>query len=1107
MSLLALWLHRQQLQHYNKTITDVVLPALSSKATADHWIPDSGAMTHVTGRREAFVSIGPPPPNTRILGVGGATAVQGMGTVQLPIVVDGFCKTFSIDNVLYAPDLPFNIISVKKLCLNKDGTPTGIGVDFNGPYCEIIRRSTDQLIARADCLDSDLYTLKLQGSPTTNEKHVYAAKVTNNEDLYTWHRRLGHLKENRLRRLLKRTLGITFPSDLMERCEPCCKATLVRRNYITPGKRATTPLQRVFLDVGGPVSYHKGKAVHRYWLVIVDDYSRYRWVYLMQHKSDVNGFYREWKDWAENHFDCKVGAVRSDNGGEFTNDMLTSLHRATGADVELTAPYNPAQNGVAERSMGILLNAVRSILFDTNLPEYCFGEVLKTVCKLNNYSPTSANGDRCPHEVLFQEDPPLRELRAIGCECWKSLPHNPSMGKIDSRGDKCYLLGYGNGSHQYRVWNSIYKRIELVRDLDWKETLFPDPEVKIPETVHRPAVEDDALIHERINDLSRHKLDDLPSAYSTRSKKRMRFEGENSMSTATLIPTLVTEAGDVNEELRLRDPDIDTQSVTTQIEQLKSEGDGEFVSLIASLICSMERNQGNEWMALPAEIVKSLDLFEPKTYKAAITGADKEIWSVSIKEECDSLEENKTWTVVARPTHQRVLSGKYVFKIKTNSSGQPDRYKARWVARGFEQEYGVDFKETFASVVKPMSYRVLFAIACALNWQIDQMDVKTAFLYGKIDAEVYVELPPNLESKYPANSVCKLNKALYGLKQAPKICIFVHGKERLVIGVYVDDLLIMGENREAIDRLKIKLQTRFKMTDLGPATYYLGIKLTRQWNQWGNKLCLSQKAYIKKILKDFKMEDANGVATPMADVSLAPHEDINYSADPELRKWYQSAVGSLMYLMLSTRPDIAYAVSQLSRFSANPTEKHKVAVKHVLRYLKQTIDYGLVFDSSNKGKGLMGYTDANWARDHDRRSTGGFVFMLFGTIITWSSKRQATVALSSCEAEYIAETEAAKEAIWLRRLLQHFNYLGPITVTIKGDNRGALALAKNPEFHARTKHIDIRYHFVRQKVEEGLVELEWTGTAANIADGMTKPLGRAVFDKFRGEIGMRVISD
>jgi hypothetical protein len=214
-----------------------------------------------------------------------------------------------------------------------------------------------------------------------------------------------------------------------------------------------------------------------------------------------------------------------------------------------------------------------------------------------------------------------------------------------------------------------------------------------------------------------------------------------------------------------------------------------------------------------------------------------------------------------------------------------------------------------------------------------------------------------------------------------------------------------------------------------------------------------------------------------------------------------------MYLMLCTRPDIAYAVSQLSRFSANPTSNHKDAVKHVFRYLKGTINQGLVFDSANKEQGLLGYTDANWARDHDRRSTGGYVFMLFGTIITWSSKRQATVALSSCEAEYIAETEAAKEAIWLRRLLGSLGHTGPTAVKILGDNRGALALAKNPEYHSRTKHIDIRYHFVRQKVREELVELEWTGTASNFADGMTKPLGATAFVKFRQAIGMDVVQD
>lgn len=274
-----------------------------------------------------------------------------------------------------------------------------------------------------------------------------------------------------------------------------------------------------------------------------------------------------------------------------------------------------------------------------------------------------------------------------------------------------------------------------------------------------------------------------------------------------------------------------------------------------------------------------------------------------------------------------------------------------------------------------------------------------------------------------------------------------------------------------------------------------------------NQLCLSQKAYITKILKDFNLfgHEFSPVGTPMEpNLTLLPAEE-GYLASEKDRKWYQSAVGSLMYLMLCTRPDIAYAISQLSRFAANPTEKHKTAVKHLFRYLKGTSGFGLVFDSSHRDRGLFGYTDANWARDHDRRSTGGYLFLLFGTVLTWSSKRQATVALSSCEAEYIAETEAAKEAIWLRRLLRNFNFVGPSTVKIMGDNRGALALAKNPEFHSRTKHIEIKYHFVREKVAEGLVELEWVGTADNLADGMTKPLPTAAFQAFRKGIGMRVV--
>jgi len=258
------------------------------------------------------------------------------------------------------------------------------------------------------------------------------------------------------------------------------------------------------------------------------------------------------------------------------------------------------------------------------------------------------------------------------------------------------------------------------------------------------------------------------------------------------------------------------------------------------------------------------------------------------------------------------------------------------------------------------------------------------------------------------------------------------------------------------------------------------------------------------------MIDCAPVATPMDEnLVLEPNRESSGSED---RKRYQRAVGSLMYLMLCTRPDIAYAVSQLSRFAANPSEKHHTALKRLLRYLKGTSDYGLVIDTQGQLDILTGYTDANWGRDSDRRSTGGYVFTFAGTAISWKSKRQATVALSSCEAEYIAECEAAKEAIWLQRLLCQLRVdcsqsNTPRPVNILGDNRGALALAKNPIFHARTKHVDIRYHFVREKVEERLIKMEWIAGGLNLADGLTKPLTKTKFESFRRMLGLRRIDE
>ena len=474
--------------------------------------------------------------------------MEGIGTIKIPITVEGVKKAFIIHDVLYSPGLQFNVISTKKLCLNPDKTKTKVDIHFSGDLCQIIRRGTDSLIAQADCIKSDLYCLRLQEpvAPTIRTQ-AYTAKVVQEADLYTWHRRLGHLKETRLRRLLKDSLDITFPMDRMQRCEPCKRGTIVRHNYKGPATRATKPLQRIYMDVGGSVTStdKKGpKAAYRFWLAIVDDYSRYRWVFLIKHKSDVNQTFRDWKTWAEKEFDCKVGSVRNDNGGEFTSNDLISLQKACGIFPEPTASYNPEQNGVAEKTMDLLMNQVCSIPFDTNLPQHCYGEILRTVCHLMNLSPTSANGDRTPHEVLFKEPPPLKNLRSVGCECWKPVPRTTSLTKLKTRGNKCYLLGYGKGSHLYRVWNADLEKVELVRDLEWEEALFANPEESpIPETIHQPGMLDHNIIQERANSW-------VPDAFNRLKRRAIELVH------AVDIPLLVTHSGEVNEDLRCEIPTL-----------------------------------------------------------------------------------------------------------------------------------------------------------------------------------------------------------------------------------------------------------------------------------------------------------------------------------------------------------------------------------------------------------------------------------------------------------------------------------------------------------------------------------------------------------------------
>jgi hypothetical protein len=416
-----------------------------------------------------------------------------------------------------------------------------------------------------------------------------------------------------------------------------------------------------------------------------------------------------------------------------------------------------------------------------------------------------------------------------------------------------------------------------------------------------------------------------------------------------------------------------------------------------------------------------------------------------------------------------------------------EKFKARFVARGFSQKEGVDYEETFAPVARYTSIRAVMSLVSFMGWRIHQMDVKTTFLNGIIEEEVYIEQPQGFEVNGKESHVCRLKKALYGLKQAPRAWysridgylqsmgftkseadpnlyyIFV-GTDLLILVLYVDDLFLTGAEK-LIAGCKADMAVEFEMKDIGMMHYFLGLEV---WQRPG-EIFLGQGKYAVEILKRFWMEDCKPMATPMITNLKKVTTSDSELVDPML---YRQLIGSLMYLV-NTRPDICFAVNTLSQFMVEPRQEHWVATKHVLRYLRGTMEYGLRYLGDGEVK-LQGYTDSDWAGSAtDRKSTSGCCFSLGSTMISWFSRKQTFVALSSAEAEYMAASTASCEAIWLRKLLAGLFDQELDPTVIYCDNQSCIKLSENPVFHDRSKHIEIRYHFIRDKIQKGAVKLQY----------------------------------
>ena len=498
------------------------------------------------------------------------------------------------------------------------------------------------------------------------------------------------------------------------------------------------------------------------------------------------------------------------------------------------------------------------------------------------------------------------------------------------------------------------------------------------------------------------------------------------------------------------------------------------------------------------------------------------VWVDACKDEIFSIEKNNTWDLVELPSGVEPIGLKWVFKIKRNTDGSINKFKARLVAKGYVQRHGIDYDEVFAPVAKVETIHLIIALAASHGGEIHHLDVKTAFLHGELKEEVYVVQPDGFVIKGQEAKVYKLKKALYGLRQAPRAWNVklnkilrelnfhrcskepsLYRKEErdqlLIVAVYVDDLLITGSSLQPIQDFKTEMATKFEMSDLGKLTYYLGIEV----HQGDDGIVLKQERYAHKILEETGMGSCNATHVPM-------EMNAKFSKSPDERsvdeREYCRSIGCLRYL-LHTRADLSFSVGVLSRYMQDPKESHGTALKMILRYLRRTCSLGLRF-SRGKNLKLEGYSNSSHnVDDDDGKSTTGHVFYLGNSPITWCSTKQEIVALSSCEAEFMAATEAAKQAIWLQELLNEVVNEACKRVTIKVDNKSAIALTRNPVFHGRSKHIHRRFHFIRECVENEQVEVEHVPECEQRADILTKSLGRIKFKEIRSLVGVEDVSE
>jgi hypothetical protein len=891
-----------------------------------------------------------------------------------------------------------------------------------------------------------------------------------------------------------------------------------------PIDNSSSPGSLVFMDIlhSPTVSY---PAHYTMALILVDSSTRYVWVYPMRTRDEAPAKVTEWAKWmhTRSFTPQRYHTIRSDNDSVFIGKEMLEVMSTFRIVRELSAPNGHVPT--VERLIETLRDRVRCMLYHNNVPLTLWPHALAYAAFVVNRTVCASDMHHTRYERLFKTKPDLSKLRTFGCNVYARI-YDSQLKKWDALAFKGRFIGMSDEKPgHWEVYNYQTHRIT------WTE------QVKFDEL--NPAMS--AVVTD---------FDQL--AYNEGLDK-IFYTPADANIVSNVPPPIPPPGVDV-----VADDDVDDVRV-----------DPEPSTTTSSTSTRPKRNVTRSYRDIIAlrveQRLSAKGLITPTSLKQMEQSPQRELWQKGYDDEITSLANNNSLEIVVRPPNVRVLGLKWVFKIKETLEGMVSRFKVRCTILGNLQREGIDYWETFSPTSRHSTVRILLATAAARNYHVHHMDVDTAFLYGVMpdDEHVYCHIPKG----YPIpehlqdtpNLVGRVRKGIYGLKQAPRVwnqtidytmvhglgfnkspqdpCLYTKtgkGGEKLLVCIYVDDLLIASSSMSYLREFKSQLSQKYNMKDLGELSSFLGMEVCVKRGEY---IKISQSKYIndlahkfsvisntKKVskahipldpsVKLFRTSDILDLPypapvepdEPSSEVASTADEDNNappskrskISTPSRCRIQYRELVGSLMYLMICTRPDISFAVSYLARYLNCYDETHFKQAMCVLRYVVATKDRGITYTYKPDDATHLypvGYSDSDWGSDIEtRRSTTGYVYMMAGGAVSWKTKLQPTVALSSADAEYMALAASSQEAIYLRILCIDFDIAARDNPTILyADNTAAIAMAQNPTMSPANKHIELRHHFIREQVALNNIRLIYVPTENNAADLFTKNLNKILF--------------